>query len=253
VADPGRGIRQFVVGTGGASLSSLDGVAPNSQVRDDNTHGVLKLTLHPTSYDWEFIPIAGQTFTDSGSALCVTSLFNQAPVANDESSSTQEDTPVTIDVAVNDSDPDGNLDPTSANTACTTCAEPANGVLVNNSDGTFDYIPNPDFNGPDSFVYDICDTGLLCDMAMVNITVDAVNDPPVANDDSAGTQEDTPVTIDVAVNDSDPVPLVLSLSTGRWSTTATASSTTRQTLVLPVSIALCMRSAIRACCATRPQ
>jgi hypothetical protein len=158
VADPGRGIRQFVVGTGGASLSSLDGVAPNSQVRDDNTHGVLKLTLHPTSYDWEFIPIAGQTFTDSGSALCVTSLFNQAPVANDESSSTQEDTPVTIDVAVNDSDPDGNLDPTSANTACTTCAEPANGVLVNNSDGTFDYIPNPDFNGPDSFVYDICDT-----------------------------------------------------------------------------------------------
>ena len=72
VADPGRGIRQFVVGTGGSSLSSLDGVAPNSEVRDDNTYGVLKLTLNPSSYDWEFIPIAGQTFTDSGSAQCVT-------------------------------------------------------------------------------------------------------------------------------------------------------------------------------------
>ena len=71
VADPGRGIRQFVVGTGGSSLSSLDGVAPNSEVRNDNTHGVLKFTLHPTSYDWEFIPIAGQTFTDSGNAQCV--------------------------------------------------------------------------------------------------------------------------------------------------------------------------------------
>jgi hypothetical protein len=71
-ADPGRGIRQFIVGTGGSSLSSFDGVAANSQVRNDETHGVLKFTLHPTSYDWEFIPIAGQTFTDSGSAPCVT-------------------------------------------------------------------------------------------------------------------------------------------------------------------------------------
>jgi hypothetical protein len=73
VADPGRGIRQFVVGTGGASLSSFDlGIAPNSQVRNDNTHGVLKFTLYQGSYSWEFIPITGQTFTDSGSALCVT-------------------------------------------------------------------------------------------------------------------------------------------------------------------------------------
>jgi hypothetical protein len=72
VADPGRGIRQFVVGTGGASLSSLDGIAPNSEVRDDNTYGVLKFTLHPASYEWQFIPVAGQTFTDSGSAQCVT-------------------------------------------------------------------------------------------------------------------------------------------------------------------------------------
>jgi hypothetical protein len=67
-----NGIRQFVVGTGGTSLSSFgSSVAANSQVRNDKTHGVLKLTLHPTSYDWEFVPIAGQTFTDSGSSSCV--------------------------------------------------------------------------------------------------------------------------------------------------------------------------------------
>jgi len=71
--DPGRGIRQFVVGTGGASLTSApSSAAPNSQVRNNTSYGVLKLTLHPTSYDWQFIPIAGQTFTDSGSTSCVT-------------------------------------------------------------------------------------------------------------------------------------------------------------------------------------
>lgn len=71
-ADPELGIRQFVVGTGGAKLSSFNGgPAPNSEVRNDSTHGVLKLTLFPDRYEWEFIPIAGQSFTDSGSAPCV--------------------------------------------------------------------------------------------------------------------------------------------------------------------------------------
>jgi len=70
-ADPGRGIREFVVGTGGRSHSSFDSTAPNSEVRNNTAYGVLKLTLHPTSYDWQFIPIAGQSFTDSGSAQCV--------------------------------------------------------------------------------------------------------------------------------------------------------------------------------------
>jgi LysM repeat protein len=67
-----RGVRQFVVGTGGDTLRGWKSDAPNSEVRDQDTWGVLKLTLHPTSYDWEFIPIAGQTFTDKGSAPCVT-------------------------------------------------------------------------------------------------------------------------------------------------------------------------------------
>ena len=67
-----KGIREFVVGTGGAGLYSFTSNQPNSQVRNNTTHGVLKLTLHSTSYDWQFIPIAGQNFTDSGSANCVT-------------------------------------------------------------------------------------------------------------------------------------------------------------------------------------
>jgi hypothetical protein len=72
VADPVRGIRQFVVGTGGSSLSKFgSSVAANSQVRNDTAHGVIRFVLHPTSYEWRFVPIAGQTFTDSGSASCV--------------------------------------------------------------------------------------------------------------------------------------------------------------------------------------
>ncbi len=74
VADPERGIRQFVVGTGGKGLYSFGTIQPNSEIRGDNSHGVLKLTLYPTSYDWEFIPIAGLPFTDSGSAPCIESL-----------------------------------------------------------------------------------------------------------------------------------------------------------------------------------
>jgi hypothetical protein len=70
VADPTRGIRQFVVGTGGTALRPFGTVQPNSEVRESNTHGVLKLTLRENSYDWEFVPIAGQTFTDSGTGTC---------------------------------------------------------------------------------------------------------------------------------------------------------------------------------------
>ncbi|MFN8454764.1 MAG: metallophosphoesterase [Anaerolineae bacterium] len=70
-ADPTRGIREFVVGTGGAGFYDFPIIRPNSEVRNNTTNGVLKLTLHPTSYDWEFIPVAGQTFTDSGAGNCV--------------------------------------------------------------------------------------------------------------------------------------------------------------------------------------
>jgi hypothetical protein len=71
--DPNRGIRQFVVGTGGAShyaFSQGTGILPNSEARNDNTFGVLRLTLLPAAYEWEFVPVAGATFTDAGSGRC---------------------------------------------------------------------------------------------------------------------------------------------------------------------------------------
>jgi len=68
-ADP-LGLREFVVGTGGRSFYGFDTPLPSSEVRNSDTYGVLKLTLRETGYDWEFVPVAGSTFTDSGSTNC---------------------------------------------------------------------------------------------------------------------------------------------------------------------------------------
>lgn len=69
-ADPERGIRQFVVGTGGARLRNFETTRANSEVRDARTHGVIRFVLSPDGYQWDFIPVAGQTFTDEGSDDC---------------------------------------------------------------------------------------------------------------------------------------------------------------------------------------
>ena len=69
-ADAARGIRQFVVGTGGKSHYGFGEVLPNSEARNDDAFGVLELTLHATGYDWAFVPVTGQSFTDAGSGAC---------------------------------------------------------------------------------------------------------------------------------------------------------------------------------------
>ena len=68
--DTTRGIREFIVGSGGANHTSLATIFANSEVHNVDTYGILKLTLHPTSYDWQFVPEAGKTFTDSGTTFC---------------------------------------------------------------------------------------------------------------------------------------------------------------------------------------
>jgi hypothetical protein len=68
--DPERGIREFVVGTGGKNHRPFTTPHANSEVRNADTFGVLKLTLRPGAYDWQFIPEAGKSFTDSGTGSC---------------------------------------------------------------------------------------------------------------------------------------------------------------------------------------
>ena len=70
-----NGIREFVVGTGGYSLYDRMSQQRNSELWENRTWGVIKFTLKSGSYDWEFVPIDGQSFRDFGSASCVTPAF----------------------------------------------------------------------------------------------------------------------------------------------------------------------------------
>ena len=92
-ADPAFGIRQFVVGTGGNGHYGFRAAKPNSQVRNANTFGVLKLNLRPAGYDWLFLPQAGKTFTDAGSSACH---GRRSPTSVTSSSSTTSTTPPAV-------------------------------------------------------------------------------------------------------------------------------------------------------------
>ena len=128
---------------------------------------------------------------------------NDAPVAVDDSYSTDEDTALTITapgVLGNDTDTEGN--PLTA----VKVSDPSHGSLTLNADGSFTYTPTADYNGPDSFTYKADDGTDYSNIATVSITVNPVNDAPVAVDDSYSTDEDTALTIaapGVLTNDTD--------------------------------------------------
>jgi VCBS repeat-containing protein len=129
---------------------------------------------------------------------------NDPPVAADDSYSTNEDTPLQIaasGVLANDSDVDGDT------LTAAVVSGPAHGTLSLNSDGSFLYTPGADFNGTDSFTYRANDGQADSNTAKVTITVNPVNDPPVAADDSYSTNEDTPLNVSagtgVLTNDTD--------------------------------------------------
>jgi VCBS repeat-containing protein len=142
----------------------------------------------------------GTTSTTQDFSIVVLDV-NRPPIAQDDSATTDEDTPVTIDVLANDSDPDSeDTLSIAANT------QPANGT-VSCASSQCTYTPSANFYGTDSFVYTISDGKGGTDSATVTVTVSAVNDSPTAQDDAYVTAEDTPLTIaalGVLANDSDP-------------------------------------------------
>jgi hypothetical protein len=68
--DSAGGLRQFVVGTGGGGVYRIERLAPYSEVRENGSYGVLKVVLLPGRYEWSFVPVVGQSFTDSGTTAC---------------------------------------------------------------------------------------------------------------------------------------------------------------------------------------
>ncbi|WP_457605959.1 Ig-like domain-containing protein [Nitratifractor sp.] len=143
---------------------------------------------HGYKYDWQW---------RSASDVCVDATSsNNPPTATDDSATVDEDGSVTIDVLANDSDPDGDT------LTIQSVGTPAHGA-ASASGGQIVYTPNPDYNGPDSFTYTISDGNGGTASATVHITVNAVNDAPVANDVSVDTTVDTPVTVHLDASDPD--------------------------------------------------
>jgi len=130
-----------------------------------------------------------------------TAAVNQVPVAANDSATTLPDTLVAIDVLANDTDSDGIIDATSV----IIVADVSNGVTrINATTGVVSYTPSGGFTGADSFTYTVNDNnGETSNVATVNITIQAANQSPVANNDSATTAFETAADIDVLANDTD--------------------------------------------------
>ncbi|SDS30716.1 tandem-95 repeat protein [Christiangramia echinicola] len=157
---------------------------------DDNFNG---------TDSFEYTISDGNGGTDTATVTVTVGAVNDAPIANDDTANTSEDTEVTVAVLDNDSDLDGD----TLTVTITEDQQPANGTVTVNADGTVIYTPDDNFNGTDSFEYTISDGNGGTDTATVTVTVGAVNDAPIANDDTANTSEDTEVTVAVLDNDSD--------------------------------------------------
>ncbi|MBH02620.1 MAG: hemolysin, partial [Xanthomonadales bacterium] len=157
----------------------------------------------PASFDYT---VSDGDLTDTGTVNIDVTPVNDAPAAGDDSRTTEEDTPVTIDVVANDTDVDGdNLSVTEVAGQAIAAGETiavANGQVTLNNDGTLTFTPAANYNGPASFDYTVSD-GDLTDTGTVDIDVTAINNAPVANNDSANVAEDQSVTIDVVANDAD--------------------------------------------------
>ncbi|WP_221793391.1 tandem-95 repeat protein [Oceanobacter mangrovi] len=196
-----------------ANDSDVDGTLDVSQVTiiADPTHGTVavdnstgEITYSPTadyngsdSFTYVVKDNEDATSNIATVSLTITSV-NDAPVANDDTVTLLEDTTHNINALGNDTDVDGTINGVAIVTG------PTDGTVTVNADSSISYTPTADFNGSDSFSYRVMDDlGEWSNTATVTLTITAVNDAPLANDDSVATDEDTELLIDVAANDSD--------------------------------------------------
>ena len=168
-------------------------------------HGTAKINTDKTI---TYTPAAGYTGSDTfkytirdaagkkATATVSLTVLNRAPVAGADTAATDANLPVTIAVLANDSDPDGH----GLNVSAVT--QPANGAVAINPDQTLTYTPKAGYTGSDGFTYTVADGHAGSAQGSVAVTVR--NRAPVVSNDSAATDANTPVTIDVLANDTDP-------------------------------------------------
>ncbi|HYG18528.1 MAG TPA: tandem-95 repeat protein, partial [Ohtaekwangia sp.] len=181
---------------------------------------------------------SGGTSNTATISVTVTAV-NDPPVAVNDAATTNEDIAVNINVVSNDSDEDGSINPSSVdlNTASAGIQNSnvtTSGTFTVNAGGVVNFAPAANFTGTVSVDYTVNDNvGLTSNVATITITVNPVNDAPVAGNDAVSTNEDTPVTFNILDNDVDvdgtinPASVLLSASTSSGgSFTVTAGAVT---------------------------
>ena len=164
---------------------------------DDSTIANPTVTIFNTS---TFILLVTDSLGCSGMDT-VTIWVNNPPDAQDDSLTTAEDTAIVFNVLINDTDPENNIDTNSVGVL----QGPFHGSILIGTGGQITYTPDPNYYGPDSIYYTVCDSGIpvFCDSAWVIFNITPVNDAPVAIDDFGTTPEDTCIQISLLANDSD--------------------------------------------------
>jgi len=146
------------------------------------------------NYQIELDALYNGTKTANATVSVTVNPINDAPVAYDDSKTTDEDTPVSITLIATDTDGDS--------LTYTITSYPSDGALSGTAP-FLTYTPNPNYNGPDSFTFKANDGTVYSNIATVTMTVNPVNDAPIAFDITATTDEDTPVSITLIATDVD--------------------------------------------------
>ncbi|HIF9291782.1 TPA: tandem-95 repeat protein, partial [Photobacterium damselae] len=192
--------------TGQLTATDVDGDNLTFKPGSDPTNG--QVTVNPDG-SWEYVPNTdfngedsftvvvddGNGGTDTITVTVNVTPVNDAPVGEDVTAETQEDTTVTGQLTATDVDGD--------NLTFKPGTNPENGSVTINSDGSWEYVPNPDFNGEDSFTVVVDDGNGGSDTITVTVNVIPVNDAPVGENVTTETQEETAVTGQLTATDVD--------------------------------------------------
>ncbi|MEM7767128.1 MAG: Ig-like domain-containing protein [Pseudomonadota bacterium] len=198
-----------VTAIAGTAVSAGDTVDVGNAAVTLEANGTLTVTPDPDfSGDLSFVyTVSDGEVVDDGLVSVTVNPVNDNPVATDDAVTTAEDTAASLNVLANDTDADGDTLTVTAIAGTSVSAgdsvDIGNATVTLEGNGTLTITPDADFSGAESFTYAVSD-GTTSDVGSVAVTVSDVNDSPVATDDTAETDEDTPVRIDVVANDTDP-------------------------------------------------
>ena len=175
---------------------------------EDGDHKTLTITPEANQFGLVTLKVrvidSEDLYTDVEFLIRVASV-NDFPLAVDDTITTNEDFEVIANLLNNDSDVEDDLDLLDEQDyTITEISDPINGgQVVNNHDGTVTYIPLPNYYGVDQFTYTLTDSNNADSIATVDVTVNPINDPPVAKPDKASTEEEQSVDLNLLLNDSD--------------------------------------------------